>query len=222
LNLTLNRSKHIVPACVQTATTLLVMGALAVAGCVQELDTSASRGSLEPPPPPTESDAGLSTVILPGPPPFGFYDNSGNIQTSEDPCDATRAQATGMLETHCAGCHGGRTPGERAGNPPFDFLLDVPKLTSTFTSNTTPPILFVRPGDPDRSRIYQRAWRGEMPPMAQSDLPRLTISDISVLRHWISNCLGAKPASGGSGQAPAGDGGSAANGGGSNAADGGP
>ena len=181
--------------------------ATAATGCFQTLDTTASSGSAVKPPEPGW-DGALSTVILPGPPPFGFYDPNGNIVTSDQPCDATRAQATAILTKNCADCHGGRTPGERAGNPPFDFVLDPVKLTRTFTPNTTPPMLFVVPGDPDHSRLYVRARLGEMPP-AQLQLTRPTVSDISVLYEWISNCLGAKPPPQGSnsGSAGPGDGG---------------
>jgi hypothetical protein len=167
--------------------------AVGATACFQTLDTTASSGSAVTPPSEPKSDAGLSTVILPGPPPFGFYDPSGNIVTSDEPCDATRAQANAILTKYCADCHGGRTPGERAGNPPFDFVLDPVKLTSTFTQNTMPPMLFVVPGDPGHSRLYIRARLGEMPPRAQTQLTRPSVSDLSVLSHWISYCLGAKP-----------------------------
>jgi hypothetical protein len=171
---------------------LAVGSAAALTACFQTLDTTASTGSQVTPPEPAW-DGGLSTVILPGPPPFGFYDPSGNIVTSDQPCDATRTQAIAILTKNCADCHGGRTPGERAGNPPFDFVLDPVKLTRTYTLNTTPPMLFVAPGDPSHSRIYMRVRLGEMPP-AQLNLPRPSVSDISVLYEWISNCLGATPA----------------------------
>src|SRR6185369_1707364 len=110
--------------------------------CFQQLDITASSGSPVKPPE-TGWDGGLSTVILPGPPPFGFYDPGGQIVTSDDPCDATRTQARAILTKNCADCHGGRTPGERAGNPPFDFVLDPVKMTTTFTQNTTPPMKFI-------------------------------------------------------------------------------
>jgi hypothetical protein len=174
--------------------------------CFQTLDTTASSGSPVKPPE-TGWDGGLSTVILPGPPPFGFYDPNGQIVTSDDPCDATRTQARAILIKNCADCHGGRTPGERAGNPPFDFVLDPVKMTTTFTQNTTPPMKFVAPGDPDHSRLYTRARLGEMPPIAQMNLPRPTVSDLSVLHEWIANCLGVKgPPPGGGGANDAGGG----------------
>jgi hypothetical protein len=178
--------------------------ATAATACLQQLDTTASSGSPVTPPPGATWDGGLSTVILPGPPPFEFSDPNGNIVTSDQPCDATRTQAIAILTKDCAFCHGGRTPGERAGSPPFDFVLDPVKLTRTFTPNTTPPMLFVMPGDPNQSRLYVRARLGEMPPASQAQLPRPTVSDISVLYEWISNCLGAKPPAGGGSSADGG------------------
>jgi hypothetical protein len=174
---------------------LLSFCGLVAISCFQQIDTTASSGQPIAPPPP-ESDAGPSTVILPGAPPFGFSDDNGNIITSEDPCDATRAQANHILANDCAGCHGGRTPGERAGSPPFDFVLNVQKLTTTLTRNTTPPMLFVTPGDPEHSRVYMRVRHGEMPPPAEAQLPRPTTSDVSVLHEWIKNCTGATPPGG--------------------------
>src|SRR5215471_6183057 len=169
----------------------LLVSTFAVAACLQPLDTTASSGSPITPPP--QSDAGLSTVILRGAAPFEFFEPDGAIATSGDPCDATRAQARAILTRYCADCHGGRTPGERAGNPPFDFVLDTVKLSSTYTLNTTPPMLFVQPGDPQHSRLYVRLRHGEMPPPDQVQLPRPTVSDVSVLHQWISKCVGTKP-----------------------------
>jgi hypothetical protein len=157
----------------------------------QVLDPAASSGSpVEPPAPP--SNPPLTTAILPGPPPFAFFDEMGVLVTSNDPCDATRTQAIKILTKDCAGCHGGRTPGERAGVPPFDFVLDPAKLTTTYTNNTTPPMLFVAPGDPDHSRVYVRVRRGEMPPPSLTLAPRPTVSDLSVFYEWISNCIAPK------------------------------
>jgi len=172
-------------------------------GCFQPLDSAAA--SQDPPPiePETPPDR-PTTHILSGPLPFGYFDVSGALVDSEDPCDATRTQAGMILIKYCAQCHAGRTRDERQGVPPFDFLLDKDKLTTTFTNNTTPPLLFVAPGDPEHSRLYLRAWHNEMPP---PDLPMLkylrpTVSDISVLHNWITSCTGASQSpSTGSGKA---------------------
>jgi len=166
------------------------------AGCFQPLDSEASKGdppTVEGPAPPEWP----TTHNLPGPLPFGYFTPDGELVDSEDPCDATRTQAGMILLKYCAQCHAGRTAAERQGQPPFDFILDAMKLTTTFTNNTTPPLLFVAPGDPEHSRIYLRAWRNEMPP---PDLPNIkylrpTISDVSVLHNWITSCTGANPLS---------------------------
>jgi phosphatidylethanolamine-binding protein (PEBP) family uncharacterized protein len=55
---------------------------------------------------------------------------------------------------------------------------------------------FLAPADPDNSRLYSRVARGEKPPPDVVGLParpRPTVSDISVLRHWISACTGGTP-----------------------------
>jgi hypothetical protein len=172
---------------------LVVLGAPAIflaAACVQQLDTQAASGTpdagADPP-----KEVPLSTVILPGPPPFGFFDESGQLTSSNDVCDVTRAQARAILTHNCAGCHGGRTPGERAGSPPFDYVLDPNKLVMAI-STTTPPMRFIAPGEPLLSRVYLRIRHGEMPPASPPQLPRPTISDMSVLEEWIAHCLGPK------------------------------
>jgi hypothetical protein len=199
-----------------------LLGFLVVVASCQALDTTASSGSpVKPPEPPGEPK--LTTAILPGPPPFGFFDETGTLVTSDDPCEATRAQARKILTNDCAGCHGGRTAGERAGLPPFDFVLDTAQLTTRYTNNTMPPMLFVATGHPEDSRIYQRMRRGEMPPPADTSLPRPTISDLSVLYEWIAHCLGPKgpPGSTGAGGTGGGDDGGATGGAGGAAGTGG-
>jgi hypothetical protein len=161
--------------------------------CFQTLDEGASSQEPQAPPPPEDPNR-PTTHILAGPLPFGFFVD-GVLTDPEDPCDATRAQTAAILLKYCAQCHGGRSNAERQGVPPFDFLLDARKLTTTFTNNTMPPLLFVAPGDPEHSRLYLRAWKNEMPP---PDLPMLkylrpTVSDISVLHNWITSCTGAAP-----------------------------
>jgi mono/diheme cytochrome c family protein len=167
-------------------TAILLLSCIVFAdGCFQLLDSGASSGG-EGLSPPVGWDGGMSTVILPGSPEYGYVDKDGALVTSEDPCDVTRAQAMTILEQSCAGCHGGRTPGERAGNPPFDYVLDESKLTSSWSVNTVPPSLFVAAGSPMTSRLFLRIRRGEMPPAGG---PQPTVSDISVLYEWISRCV---------------------------------
>jgi hypothetical protein len=50
----------------------------------------------------------------------------------------------------------------------------------------------VIPGEPEKSRLYLRVRNGEMPPTrppSERQVPRPTISSISVLRSWIGSCL---------------------------------
>ena len=57
---------------------------------------------------------------------------------------------------------------------------------------TKKPARFLVPGDPDHSRIYLRTLHGEMPPPDIIGLPanpRPSVSDLSVLRHWIESCV---------------------------------
>jgi hypothetical protein len=112
--------------------------------------------------------------------------------TTRDSCVATTEQARAILERNCSGCHA--PPAAMGG---FRSILDFPVLV-TLTSSTLrdpvtgDPVRLVIPGDPDGSRLYRRAAGGEMPPTRDASLPPLprpTISDVSVLRQWIDECL---------------------------------
>lgn len=134
-----------------------------------------------------ESRAKDPPAIEPGAPPISLPDGS-----TTDPCVLTTLQATEILRTYCAGCHGGDSPGAHKGDTPFDFLLDFDKLKVARSIDPGKP-RFAVPGAPDASRVYVRIARGEMPPPQPLDLPQLphpTVSDISVLYEWIVSCLG--------------------------------
>src|SRR5207253_2582086 len=99
-------------------------------------------------------------------------------------------QATEILRTNCAGCHGGGSPGAHKGD--FDFVLDFDRLKVARSIDPGMP-RFAVPGFPDASRVYVRIARGEMPPppaLGVPPLPRPTVSDFSVLYEWIASCLG--------------------------------
>jgi hypothetical protein len=76
-------------------------------------------------------------------------------------------------------------------------VLDVAQLLMKVSAtvddpDTKQPARFLVPGDPDHSRIYVRAMRGEMPPPDVVGLPanpRPSVSDLSVLQAWIAHCL---------------------------------
>ena len=159
---------------------LLLVG---LTGCLQELDEGAASGggadepaiSLETPP-----------IELPG------------GETTSDPCVLTVLQAKTILETNCAACHGGGSPGARQGQPPFDYVLDFDRLLEARSESVPDPsdpsqgMRFVVPGDPEASRVYLRIAVGEMPPELPVDaepLPRPSISDTSVLYAWIELCM---------------------------------
>jgi hypothetical protein len=91
-----------------------------------------------------------------------------------------RSQTRAVLQTNCAFCH--ENPDYIKGN--FDFILEPDKLKTRISSTGQ---RYVVPGDPDNSRIYQRAFAGEMPPSGQ--MPRPSMSDVDMLRQWIASCV---------------------------------
>ena len=162
---------------------ILVLCALAGPACLQKLDENAAKGD-----PKAIQAPALDTppIELPG----------GG--TTLDPCDRTNAQAQIILRTYCAGCHGGEAPGADKGHPPFDFVLDLARLTTTRCASVPDPhdpsqgMLFVAPMDPESSRIYLRMRDNEMPPMplgGSDPLPRPSISEVSVIYTWIKSCV---------------------------------
>jgi hypothetical protein len=153
---------------------LLLLSCASLQGsCWQLLDSGAAATANAPPPIALETPA----IDLP----------DGGSTT--DPCDLTTLQATEILRTNCASCHGGDSPGAHKGETPFDFVLDFDKLKVARSTVTGMP-RFAVPGHPDGSRVYVRIARGEMPPVQMPPLPRPTVSDISVLYEWIASCLG--------------------------------
>jgi hypothetical protein len=125
-------------------------------------------------------------------------------------CEAIQLQAYQILDRTCAHCHGGGSAGARQGTPPFDCVLDEERLVSMVSATakdpeTHAPARFLKPGDADHSRIYLRPLAGEMPPPDVIGLPanpRPSVSDLSVLRHWIESCI---PASDNGGNVEPGD-----------------
>jgi hypothetical protein len=157
-----------------------MMLVLALAGCPQKLDEKAATGD------PVDAGPALDTppIELPG----------GG--TTQNPCDRTTAQAQDILRRYCVLCHGGQTPEANQGHPHFDFILDFKRLTMTRSENAKDPrdlsmgMVFVVPGDPEDSRVYQRIADNEMPPTGGADpLPRPNFSEISVLYTWIMSCV---------------------------------
>lgn len=157
-------------------------------GC-QPLDTGAALGEpfkADSAPAQGKSEA-LST------PDIELEDGS----VAADGCEAVTIQAYQILDRTCAHCHGGGAPGARQGTPPFDCVLEPERMESMVSATakdpeTHQPARFLKPGDPDHSRIYLRPLAGEMPPPDIIGLPpnpRPSVSDLSVLRHWIESCV---------------------------------
>ena len=171
------------------ALTALLCAPLALA-CFQELDPNAAAGNMPKP------STGLTTATMT--PPIEI-DLEGRVTNNS--CEVTIGQAVKVLEANCAGCHSGRDLGARQGQPPFDFLFDFERMKTQLSSvadvrDATKKMRFLAAGDPDNSRVYSRVARGEMPPPDVVGLParpRPTVSDISVLRQWISACTGGSP-----------------------------
>jgi hypothetical protein len=161
----------------------LVVALLGLAGC-QPLDSEAALGE------PYMADGQSSELDGSG---LELPDGS----FASDGCAATRSEAHAILERTCARCHGGDNPGARQGTPPFDCVLETTQLTTMVSVTAKDPLTheparFLIPGDPDRSRIYVRPLNGEMPPPDVIGLPanpRPSVSDLSVLRHWIESCV---------------------------------
>jgi WD40 repeat protein len=78
---------------------------------------------------------------------------------------------TAILKTHCHRCHG--EGGSVEGG--FNFALDLPRLTGRG---------LVVPGDPDRSPLFRRVAKGQMPPPGET--PRPADADVAALRAWIA------------------------------------
>jgi hypothetical protein len=169
-------------------TLLVLLGAAGLAaGCMQKLDKKASSSSTTGPgfgSVPADPGGGIPTILDPNYP-LRYGDNG---TATGDPCVATAAQSMDIRQRYCGACHG---PNGTQGQPLFNFVLDDAKLTSTV--DMTSKMLFVAPGDPDHSRVYQRVVLGTMPPIQvsvdQPDYPRPTVSDISVIYQWVM-CLG--------------------------------
>ena len=154
----------------------------------QKLDGAAASGQRSAVPAGTGGEPGPSgsggAPSLPGPPPDARVEQPADaaaVVSAE--CLDTTMRARAILQMNCAFCH--QAPG-REGN--FDFILDFRTL---MTAIGTTGKRFAVPGNPDDSRVYQRAAAGEMPPAGR--MPRPSPDDLTVLRSWIQDCLGMTP-----------------------------
>jgi hypothetical protein len=154
----------------------------ALPACFQDLDENAAKGD------PNAQGPALDT------PPIDLP----NGDTAPNGCAAVTWQATDMLRTYCGQCHGGQDAGARRGQPPFDYVLDFQRMASARSATVPDPrdptqgMVFMVPGDPEDSRVYQRIYDNEMPPqlpVGLDPLPRPSVSDISVLYTFIASCM---------------------------------
>src|SRR5437016_32988 len=81
-------------------------------------------------------------------------------------------EAKAILQTHCAGCHGGGT----AVKGGFGFVLDRDQLISR---------LLISPGQSGQSDLFLRIQQNEMPPKSAKSRP--TVAELKVLQRWIDS-----------------------------------
>jgi WD40 repeat protein/mono/diheme cytochrome c family protein len=79
-------------------------------------------------------------------------------------------QAKAILQTNCAGCHGGG----KATKGGFGFVLDRDLLVSR---------LLVTPGQSAQSDLFVRIQQGEMPPPSKKQRP--SDAEVAILKRWI-------------------------------------
>ena len=89
---------------------------------------------------------------------------------SADAPDPIGPQARAILQTHCAGCHGGG----KAVKGGFGFVLDRDRLIGR---------QLVVPGKASASDLVLRIEHGEMPPAAQKQRP--TPAELKIIKQWI-------------------------------------
>lgn len=86
------------------------------------------------------------------------------------PADPLGPQAKAILQTHCAGCHGGG----KAVKGGFGFVLDRDQLVAR---------LLVAPGKAHLSELLLRVEKGEMPPESRKERP--SAAEVQLLKRWI-------------------------------------
>jgi hypothetical protein len=189
----------------------VVAACVAVAGCLEEIDTTAASG---PGLGAASTDAGApldaytSWQICQSPScdqPSGdipFLDTTPAIylpdgSTTTNPCDDVEQAAIGLRQTYCTSCH--ESPANQGG---IDFILDDTRLvgavSQTATDDAGKSLHLVVPGDPAHSWLYARVTAGLAgsaagmpPPSAQggAGISHCTAADLSVLYGWILACV---------------------------------
>jgi mono/diheme cytochrome c family protein len=114
--------------------------------------------------------------------------NAANVANTGKATDADKAAAPvgdaalslsvrSIFETNCFRCHG--EDGEAESGV---FVLDRDKLVSKQK---------IIPGDPEKSRLYQRVTSPKRPMPAEDETPRPSVDDIATIKQWIA--AGAPP-----------------------------
>jgi hypothetical protein len=183
------------------------MGSSATLSCFQQVNTGASAGSEPPIEPipfghvPDPGDDQIPTII--DTPKIQIVDDIGRGAKGDlttDPCEQTNKQVTFIFTSFCAGCH--QQGAASQGLPQFDCVLEYDKLVDPSKRTDMPGVPFVMPGHPEQSRLYQRMADGSMPKVTpdatMKQAPRPTVSDISVVDHWIRSCAPGAPRPGSS------------------------
>jgi hypothetical protein len=86
----------------------------------------------------------------------------------QDPSLAEKARR--ILTTHCYRCHGENGAAEGG----FNYVLDPERLAARRK---------IISGDAEKSRLYRRVRKGEMPP--EDEKPRPSADEVAVLKQWI-------------------------------------
>jgi hypothetical protein len=181
-----------------SAGSVLVLCIPMVSGCFQKLDQNAASEGATIAVSVPGSPSGAPFKILLDTPQIGVTANPEGdpIDETTNPCDKVKHDALAVRTTNCAGCHDGPS----APGSPLTFILDDNSLaTMTSSSNNYMGQRYVVPGNPEGSLLYKRAVIVRDMPPAPSDIRnmsnQITISDASILREWILNCMG--PSTGG-------------------------
>jgi len=103
--------------------------------------------------------------------------NQPNQPTIDDPNVIAKAQAENVLLTECGQCHGTSLSIDEAKGGGFNFINDIDQLVAKG---------YIKPLDPDGSRIIQRMRKGEMPPSSQG-FPPVADANIEIVAAYIKN-----------------------------------
>jgi len=170
----------------------LALGAVAILGCWQHLDSGAAADNTSVNADPSLGLGGPFPINTTTPEIGLTADDTGEpTNFTTDPCDKVKADAVAIRTTNCKTCHQDAQSGGLT-----NIESDASLVNVMSTSGKYPGWKYVVPGDLNASLIYHRVVMvGDMPPPSTIDapLPHPSISDMSVLREWILCIGGAAP-----------------------------